>query len=94
MPAGQSSSLPRQERRDSRSRADLVGRVCGEFLEMPCLRLTPAQAQRLFGLRADVCDRLLATLVRKGTLSIDSDNRYRLSDRSWSARTASGQKVE
>jgi hypothetical protein len=93
MPAVLPSPLPRWDRRNGQSREDLVRRVCGEFLEMPCLRLTRGQAQRLFGLRADVCDRLLATLVRKGTLSIDSDSRYRLNDRSWSAQTALGQKV-
>ena len=37
---------------------------------MPCLRLTPGQAQRLFGLRADVCARVLAGLVDEGTLTL------------------------
>ena len=50
------------DRRDARSRAQLIDRVRSEFIEMPCLRLTRAQARRLFGLRAEVCGRVLATL--------------------------------
>jgi hypothetical protein len=38
-------------------------RVQGEFLEMPGLRLTPAQARRLWGLDAASCDALLLALV-------------------------------
>ena len=47
------------DRRNHSQRQFLLDRVAGEFREMPCLRLTRAQAQRLFGLRADVCDRIL-----------------------------------
>lgn len=42
---------------------DVLRRVQGEFLEMPGLRLTQAQARRLWGLDADSCDALLRTLV-------------------------------
>ena len=38
-------------------------RVQGEFLEMPGLRLTGAQAQRLWGLDAVMCEALLGALV-------------------------------
>jgi hypothetical protein len=38
-------------------------RVKGEYLEMPGLRLTPAQAQRLWGLDREVCHALLGALV-------------------------------
>lgn len=48
---------------------------------MPCLRLTRPQAQRLFGLRADVCDRILGTLLTRGTLTRESDDRDRLTTR-------------
>jgi len=34
---------------------EVLRRVQGEFLEMPGLRLTGAQARRLWGLDADVC---------------------------------------
>jgi hypothetical protein len=42
---------------------DVLRRVQGEYLEMPGLRLTTAQAQRLWGLDRDECDRLLSALV-------------------------------
>jgi hypothetical protein len=67
------------DRRDVSSREQLLRRVRAEFAELPCLRLTRAQAQRLFGLRPDVCDRVLATLVAECTIRLDIDERYRLS---------------
>jgi hypothetical protein len=42
---------------------DVLQRVQGEFSEMPGLCLTAAQAQRLWGLDRDFCDKLLKTLV-------------------------------
>lgn len=44
-------------------REEILQRVQGEFTEMPGLRLTPAQAQRLWGLDRPACDALLAALV-------------------------------
>ena len=41
----------------------ILRRIQSEFLEMPGLRLTCAQAQRLFDLDALVCESLLAALV-------------------------------
>jgi len=38
-------------------------RAKGEFLEMPGLRLTLAQAQRLWAIDRALCDAVLATLV-------------------------------
>ena len=58
----------RPDRRDHASREQLLRRVRAEFSEMPCLRLTPAQARRLFGLRPDICDRVLDELVRERTI--------------------------
>jgi hypothetical protein len=46
-----------------RANEDVIRRVQGEFLEMPGLRLTPAQARRLWGLDAASCDALLVALV-------------------------------
>ena len=43
--------------------SDVVRRVQGEFLEMPGLRLTGAQARRLWGLEATMCEALLSALV-------------------------------
>ena len=42
---------------------DVLRRVQGEYIEMPGLRLTPAQAQRLWGLDRAACDTLLDKLV-------------------------------
>jgi hypothetical protein len=42
---------------------DVLQRIQGEFVEMPGLRLTAAQAQRLWGLERDVCASLLTALV-------------------------------
>jgi len=41
----------------------MLRRIKGEFLEMPGLRLTCRQAQRLWNLDAIVCEALLAALV-------------------------------
>lgn len=48
---------------DAHSREEVLRRVQGEFLEMPGLRLTEAQASRLWGLEAPVCSALLGALV-------------------------------
>ena len=42
---------------------DVLRRVQGEYIEMPGLRLTTAQAQRLWGLDRAACDTLLGALV-------------------------------
>ena len=42
---------------------DVLRRIKGEFLEMPGLRLTLTQAQRLWGLDRFACDNLLGALV-------------------------------
>lgn len=42
---------------------DVLQRIQGEFLEMPGLRLTAPQAQRLWGLDREVCKALLGALV-------------------------------
>ena len=65
-----------RERRDHASRDQLVQRVVAEFREMPCLRLTAPQAQRLFGLRSDVSARIITQLVEDGVLRLDPDGRY------------------
>ena len=42
---------------------EIVQRIKGEYLEMPGLRLTPAQAQRLWDLDEPACDAVLGVLV-------------------------------
>ena len=66
------------ERRNPASRQEVLQRIRAEFSEMPCLRLTCRQAQRLFGLRPDVCERVMTALVADGTLLHGQDGRYRL----------------
>ena len=43
--------------------AALLQRARAEYLEMPGLQLTVAQAARLWALDAELCDHLLASLV-------------------------------
>ena len=66
------------DRRNSAARDAVLQRIRAEFSEMPCLRLTCRQAQRLFGLRQDVCERVMTALVADGTLLRGQDGRYRL----------------
>jgi hypothetical protein len=47
----------------NRPTQEVLNRVQGEFLEMPGLRLTGAQARRLWGLDAAICEALLGVLV-------------------------------
>jgi hypothetical protein len=55
---------------------DLLKRVRGEYLEMPGLRLTGAQASRLWGLDSTICQRLLDALRDAQFLTRTSDGRY------------------
>jgi hypothetical protein len=55
---------------------DVLQRIQGEYAEMPGLQLTPAQAQRLWGLERDVCDALLGALVDAKFLSQTRDGAY------------------
>ena len=43
----------------------LLQRIRGEYLEPPSLRLTPAQARRLFGLEPDMCGATLEALLNE-----------------------------
>ena len=55
---------------------EVLQRIQGEFVEMPGLRLTPAQAQRLWGLEPDVCDALLGALVDAKFLAETRDGAF------------------
>ena len=46
----------------------IVRRVQCEFVEMPGLQLTPAQATRLWGLERDACQAVINTLVASAFL--------------------------
>ena len=65
---------------------DVLQRVQGEYIEMPGLRLTAAQAQRLWGLDRAACDALLSALVEAKFLFRTRDGAFVRSDY---ARTAS-----
>ena len=56
----------------------LVTRFAGEFREMPGLRLTSAQAGRLFGVHVAVATVVLDELVRADVLARSCDGRYAL----------------
>jgi hypothetical protein len=64
------------ERRNTQTRLDLVWRIHSEFIEMPGLRLTLPQAVRLFGIREDICTRVLASLTADRLLRRLPDGRY------------------
>ena len=70
------SPLPSTERRNHSAREALLCRVRCEFEEMRGLRITLPQAKRLFGLREDVCVRILDTLIHDGVLARRSDGCY------------------
>jgi hypothetical protein len=54
----------------------LLLRARGEYLEMPGLRLTLAQATRLWGLEQGLALALMEALVETGFLARTGDGRY------------------
>ena len=58
------------------TRDDIIRRICGEYLEMPGLRLKREQAQRLWGLDGQTCSELLDALVQRGFLVRLADGTY------------------
>ena len=76
----------------------LLARIQGEFAEMPGMRLTFRQAQRLWALDATICRSVLDALLRSGFLiqsgedvyaRATGDPRISKADRSRSLTTAS-----
>lgn len=61
---------------------ELVRRVRGEFYEMPGLRLTIAQACRLWQIDEPICAAILARLVSERVLSRSADGYFTLVPRS------------
>jgi hypothetical protein len=68
-------NLPATERRLSRL-APLVQRIEGEYHEMPGLKLTEAQAQRLWALDPDTCHIVLVTLMQRRFLRRTATGMY------------------
>lgn len=54
----------------------VLSRIHAEFLEMPGLRLTRQQAQRLWGLDEETCGTLLNRLLESGFLQVGRDGGY------------------
>ncbi len=57
----------------------VLTRARAEYLEMPGLRLTSAQAQRLWGLDRRTCEELLAALTKTRFLARTKDGSFVLS---------------
>lgn len=55
---------------------DVLECLRSEFLEMPGLRLTAAQAQRLCGIERALCQTVLDALVDDSFLCVKSDGAY------------------
>ena len=60
----------------SRGILEVVRRIRGEFLEMPGLRLTLAQARRLWRLDETACDAVLGALVDARFLARTRDGAF------------------
>jgi len=54
----------------------ILDRICGEFLEMPGLRLTQGQAKRLWGLDDRTCTDVLKALQKEGFLQQLDDGTF------------------
>ena len=59
---------------------DLVRRIKAEYLEMPGLRLSLAQAQRLWSVDAKTCKSVLEALLADQFLASTSSGNYRRFD--------------
>lgn len=66
---------------NSTSFDDLLRRICAEYAEMPGLRVTSPQAQRLWGLDASTCREVLDCLIDVRFLTVTPAGQYvRLTD--------------
>ena len=70
------SKLPESIQSIASIDATLAERVRGEFREMPGLKLTLAQAGRLWSLDMSTCRRVLFELVETGFLSEGADGTF------------------
>jgi len=58
------------------SRQQILRRICAEYLEMPGLRLTRKQAQRLWGIDEQTCVQILESLTQEKFLYRMDDGTY------------------
>jgi hypothetical protein len=68
-----SQRAPRDERRQTETREELVRRLATAFHEVSGLTMTWAQAARLFHLEPPQSDRVLAELVARGVLKLSPE---------------------
>jgi hypothetical protein len=54
----------------------ILTRIRAEYLEMPGLQLTPAQAQRLYGVEKRLCKMVLDALVDTNFLCLKPNGAY------------------
>ena len=54
----------------------VLDRIRAEYLEMPGMKLTPAQLQRLCGIEQTMCTLALESLVKAHFLTLKSDGTY------------------
>jgi predicted transcriptional regulator of viral defense system len=73
---GETVERQRIQRTSTSGMSALLVRVQSEYLEMPGLKLTEAQARRLWGLDANSCRAVLATLIERGFLRRSADGSY------------------
>jgi hypothetical protein len=59
-----------------RTTQELISRIRAEFLEMPGMRLTMQQAQRLWGIERSLCRTVLDSLVEERFLCVKQDGSY------------------
>jgi hypothetical protein len=75
------NTLPRNETMNTLPYREAFDRIRAEFLEMPGMRLTPEQVERLSGVNRAVCKCVLDDLVRAKFLRVLPNGGYgRLSD--------------
>jgi hypothetical protein len=55
---------------------EAFNRIRAEFMEMPGMRLTPEQVERLSGVESSICRLVLDDLVRAGFLSVRASGAY------------------
>ena len=58
----------------------IVSRIRAEYLEMPGMRLTTRQVQRLCGVEQTLCKAVLDSLIDAGFLCVKPDGSYARSD--------------
>ena len=68
-----------------------IERIRAEYVEMPGMRLTAEQVQRLCGVERSVCRAVMEALVEAGFLTMRADGTYaRLTDTSFQPPPSTG----